>query len=72
VIRYTERDFAPELREWTRGRGADVVYDSVGRTTFEGSLASLRPRACSRCSASRRERCRRSISAGSTRWARCS
>jgi len=44
VIRYTEREFAPELREWTRGRGADVVYDSVGRTTFEGSLASLRPR----------------------------
>src|SRR5262249_38284430 len=27
VIRYTEREFAPELREWTRGRGADVVYD---------------------------------------------
>jgi NADPH:quinone reductase len=44
VIRYTERDFAKELREWTRGRGADVVYDSVGKTTFEGSLASLRPR----------------------------
>ncbi len=44
VIRYTEREFAPELREWTRGRGADVVYDSVGATTFEGSLASLRPR----------------------------
>ena len=44
MIRYTEREFAPELREWTRGRGADVVYDSVGRSTFEGSLASLRPR----------------------------
>ncbi|HKA14912.1 MAG TPA: quinone oxidoreductase [Myxococcota bacterium] len=44
VIRYTERDFAKELREWTRGRGADVVYDSVGKTTFDGSLASLRPR----------------------------
>jgi NADPH:quinone reductase len=44
VIRYTETDFAPALREWTRGRGADVVYDSVGKTTFEGSLASLRPR----------------------------
>jgi NADPH2:quinone reductase len=44
VIRYTERDFAPEVREWTRGRGVDVVYDSVGRSTFEGSLASLRPR----------------------------
>jgi NADPH:quinone reductase len=44
VIRYTETDFAPALREWTRGRGADVVYDSVGKTTFDGSLASLRPR----------------------------
>jgi NADPH:quinone reductase len=44
VIRYTEREFAPEVRERTRGRGADVVYDSVGRSTFEGSLASLRPR----------------------------
>jgi NADPH2:quinone reductase len=44
VIRYSEQEFAPALREWTRGRGADVVYDSVGRTTFDGSLASLRPR----------------------------
>jgi NADPH2:quinone reductase len=44
VIRYTETDFAPALREWTGGRGADVVYDSVGKTTFDGSLASLRPR----------------------------
>jgi NADPH2:quinone reductase len=44
VIRYTERAFAPEVREWTRGRGVDVVYDSVGQSTFEGSLASLRPR----------------------------
>src|SRR5262245_24951797 len=44
VIRYTQRDFAPAVRELTVGRGADVVYDSVGRTTFEGSLASLRPR----------------------------
>jgi NADPH2:quinone reductase len=44
VIRYTETDFAPALRAWTNGRGADVVYDSVGKTTFDGSLASLRPR----------------------------
>jgi len=44
VIRYTERDFAREVREWTGGRGVDVVYDSVGQSTFEGSLASLRPR----------------------------
>ena len=44
VIRYTETEFAPEVRRLTRGRGVDVVYDAVGRTTFEGSLRSLRPR----------------------------
>jgi NADPH2:quinone reductase len=44
VVRYTERDFAEAAREITEGRGVDVVYDSVGQTTFEGSLASLRPR----------------------------
>jgi NADPH2:quinone reductase len=44
VIRYTERDFASALREATGGRGAEVVYDSVGRDTFDGSLACLRPR----------------------------
>jgi len=44
VIRYTEEAFAPAVRRLTGGRGADVAYDSVGRTTFEGSLDSLRPR----------------------------
>lgn len=44
VIRYTEKEFAPAVRELTEGRGVDVVYDSVGQTTFEGSLACLRPR----------------------------
>jgi len=44
VIRYTQEDFTPRTRQLTEGRGADVVYDSVGQTTFEGSLASLRPR----------------------------
>ena len=44
VIRYSETEFAPVVREITEGRGVDVVYDSVGKTTFEGSLASLRPR----------------------------
>jgi NADPH2:quinone reductase len=44
VIRYTEEDFAEGVRRITGGRGADVVYDSVGRDTFEGSLQSLRPR----------------------------
>ena len=41
VILYTEEDFAPKVRRLTEGRGAHVVYDSVGRTTFEGSLDSL-------------------------------
>jgi NADPH2:quinone reductase len=44
VIRYTETDFCEAARELSDGRGVDVVYDSVGRTTFDGSLASLRPR----------------------------
>jgi NADPH2:quinone reductase len=44
VIRYTEVDFAAEVSRLTGGDGVDVVYDSVGRTTFEGSIASLRPR----------------------------
>ena len=44
VIRYTEADFEAETKRLTGGRGVDVVYDSVGRTTFEKSLRSLRPR----------------------------
>ncbi len=44
VILYTREDFAARVRALTDGRGADVVYDSVGQSTFEGSLASLRPR----------------------------
>src|SRR5439155_184751 len=34
VVRYTERDFVAETRRLTAGRGVDVVYDSVGATTF--------------------------------------
>jgi NADPH2:quinone reductase len=44
VILYTEQDFVEELKRLTNGRGGDVVYDSVGKTTFEGSLNCLRPR----------------------------
>jgi NADPH2:quinone reductase len=44
VIDYTTEDFAKRVRELTGGRGVDVVYDGVGRATFEGSLDSLRPR----------------------------
>jgi NADPH2:quinone reductase len=44
VILYTERDFAEETRRITGGEGVHVVYDSVGKTTFDKSLDSLRPR----------------------------
>jgi NADPH2:quinone reductase len=44
VIRYTEADFEEETKRLTQGRGVDVVYDSVGRATFEKSLNCLRPR----------------------------
>lgn len=44
VIVYAREDFAARVRELTGGAGVDVVYDSVGAPTFEGSLASLRPR----------------------------
>lgn len=44
VILYTEQDFESEVKRLTSGKGVDVVYDSVGKTTFEGSLNCLRPR----------------------------
>ncbi len=44
VIFYTEQDFATEVKRLTGGKGVDVVYDSVGKTTFEDSLNCLRPR----------------------------
>jgi NADPH:quinone reductase len=44
VIAYTEQDFESETRRLTQGRGVDVVYDSVGATTFQKSLRSLRAR----------------------------
>ena len=44
IIFYTQTNFAQETRRLTDGVGAHVVYDSVGKTTFEGSLDSLRLR----------------------------
>jgi NADPH:quinone reductase len=44
VILYTEQDFAVETRRLTAGAGVNVVYDSVGRTTFAKSLDCLTPR----------------------------
>ncbi|HEY8417787.1 MAG TPA: quinone oxidoreductase [Limnochordales bacterium] len=44
VILYTRTDFEAEVRRLTGGQGVDVVYDSVGRTTFNASLRCLKPR----------------------------
>jgi NADPH2:quinone reductase len=44
VILYTEQDFVEETNRITDGEGVHVVYDSVGKDTFDGSLDVLRPR----------------------------
>jgi NADPH:quinone reductase len=44
VIDYRTQDFEAEIKKLTNGRGVDVVYDSVGKDTFDKSLNSLRPR----------------------------
>jgi NADPH:quinone reductase len=43
TIIYTKEDFAKRVREITGGKGVPVVYDSVGKSTFPGSLDCLRP-----------------------------
>lgn len=43
AINYRDGAFAPKVRDLTGGRGVDVVMDSVGAATFEGSLDCLRP-----------------------------
>jgi NADPH2:quinone reductase len=42
VLRYD--GFSAKVKELTSGKGVDVVYDSVGKDTFDGSLDSLKPR----------------------------
>jgi NADPH:quinone reductase len=44
IIRYTEQDFEEEVKRITDGKGVQVVYDSVGKTTFLNSLKCLAPR----------------------------
>lgn len=44
VILYSHQDFETETRRLTDGRGVDVVYDGVGKTTFDKDLNILRPR----------------------------
>ncbi|MDP6559218.1 MAG: quinone oxidoreductase [Candidatus Binatia bacterium] len=44
IIFYTQTDFAAEVKRLTHGAGVNVVYDSVGKSTFEKSLDCLLPR----------------------------
>jgi NADPH:quinone reductase len=44
VIIYTKQDFETETRRLTEGKGVDVVYDGVGKDTFEKDLNVMRPR----------------------------
>jgi NADPH2:quinone reductase len=44
VIVYTQQDFEAETKRLTGGAGVHVVYDGVGKTTFEKDLNVLRPR----------------------------
>jgi NADPH:quinone reductase len=43
VIDYTKEDFAARVKDITGGKGVKVVYDSIGKDTFEASLSCLRP-----------------------------
>lgn len=43
-INYSTEDFTARVKEITGGKGVDVVYDSIGQSTCEGSLGCLRPR----------------------------
>src|SRR5579864_4042066 len=46
VILYSRQDFEAETKRLTGGRGVQVVYDSVGKTTFDKSMSCLAPRGC--------------------------
>jgi len=44
VINYTQQDFVKEVKAITNGAGVSVVYDGVGKNTFQGSMECLKPR----------------------------
>jgi NADPH2:quinone reductase len=44
VCIYTRENFPEAVKAFTGGRGVDVAYDAIGKDTFDGTLASLRPR----------------------------
>jgi NADPH2:quinone reductase len=43
IILYSKQDFETEVKRLTNGQGVNVVYDSVGKTTFDKSLNCLKP-----------------------------
>ena len=49
IVNYSREDVAARVRELTGGKGVDVVFDSVGRDTFMGSLDSLKRRGLMVC-----------------------
>jgi NADPH:quinone reductase-like Zn-dependent oxidoreductase len=49
VVLYRQENVAARVRELTDGKGVDVVFDSVGKDTFEGSLDSLKRRGLMVC-----------------------
>ena len=44
IINYTKQDFVKEIKNITKGVGVSVVYDGVGKNTFQGSVECLKPR----------------------------
>ena len=46
IIIYTQHDFEQEVLKITDGQGIEVVYDSVGKSTFDQSINCLAPRGC--------------------------
>ena len=44
IINYTSQDFVKEVKDITKGVGVSVVYDGVGKNTFQGSVECLKPR----------------------------
>jgi NADPH2:quinone reductase len=46
IVLYTQQDFEIEVKRLTDNRGVDVVYDSVGKTTYEKSMSCLARRGC--------------------------
>ena len=44
VINYSKDDFSKEVMRLTNGKGVSAVFDGVGKSTFKGSIACLKPR----------------------------